>query len=105
MKFIKEFPNNKQLCDGINVVFLVVTMGNLKKIEASSMTKKEKLQAYDRMLKYTELHHVIDNCALSKNELTKRLTLACKTKNPKKIQSVFRWWNLRVKLKKIIKNK
>ncbi len=105
MKFIKEFPNNKKLCDGVNVVFLVVTMGNLKKIEASSMNKKEKLQAYDRMLKYAELHHVIDNCALSKNKLTKNLTLACKTNNPKKIQSVFRWWNLKVKLRSIIKKK
>jgi len=107
MKFIKEFPNPKQLCDGINTVFLVVTISNLKKIATSPMTKEEKRKAYENMLEFQEMKDVVDNCALSKVKLTRKLTLACRERNAKKLEKILDSWitetKIREKISKIIK--
>ncbi len=92
VKFISEFDHPKNLLDGVNVVFLVVLMGNFKKIETSSMTRKQKLAAYKNVLSFQETKDVVNSCALSKVNLTRQLTLACREDDPKKVARILRNW-------------
>ncbi len=98
VKFISEFDHSRNLLDGVNVVFLVVIMGNFKKIAISNLSRKEKLEAYKGVLSYQETKNVVNNCALSKVELTKELTLACREDNPDKIAKILRSWRRKDKL-------
>ena len=92
VKFINEFDHPKNLLDGVNVVFLVVVISNFKKIATSSLSKKKKLEAYKDVLSYQETKDVVSQCALSKVNLTRDLTLACRENDPDKIAKILREW-------------
>lgn len=101
-KFVNELENPKQLCAGLDTVFLVVTIDNFKKIVKSPMAKEKKLEMYKSMLEYKELGEVMDNCSLSKVKLTRKITLACRERNAKKIEKVMNAWVRETKMKERI---
>lgn len=92
VRFIMELNNPKPLLNGVNVVFLVVLVGNLKKIAHSNMSRKKKREAYDNILQFQETKDVVNSCELSKVNLTRKLTLACRENNAKKIERIMWCW-------------
>ncbi len=78
----------------LDVTFLVATNNNYKKIHYSSLSKAERLEAYQKMLDIPDVIQMAQNIGLSPNRLTRSLTLATRAKDPKRIDRILSLWEI-----------
>lgn len=82
-------------------IYLTVIMNNFKKIFFSNMSKRERYADYKFIMDIDEVVKTVDSCNLSKNRLTRRLTLATRAKNYKKLDRILMLWRVGSQIKKV----
>lgn len=88
----------------IERIFLTVIKINCQKITLSPMSAGEKRTAYQEMLAFPETVEIAESSPLSRNMLTRLITVAIRHRNVPMLASVMNLWKVKNKLKSM-KNK